>query len=294
MPVTLFYWYTDINDVQGFADRLRAQCSTLNLGGRVRISPEGINGTIGCKDDDLKQFQSMILQELNNAPIDFKTSPGGSEHFGDNLRIRICNEVVTLGTMGQKAGWRQAGKHLTPSEFRDEMIQCQKDTVILDARNEYESAIGKFHNAITPDIRQFADFPQFVKNNLDLFKGKRVFMYCTGGVRCERGSALVKVETEAESVVQLHGGIETFLNVYPDGGGVFKGRNLVFDGRLTTAGPVCDQVVGKCLRCNGSWDDYSRDIRCRRCRGRVLICDTEGCESKWEKEMKALCVRCSK
>lgn len=323
MPISLFYWYTDIKHVDELIDRVRKEGERLQLGGRIRVSPEGINATIGGSEEAVDTFHSFIRREMDDADIDFKISDGGAEHFEFNLQVRNVREVVTLGEHARQATWREAAPHITPEQFRNELLSRNNkqdengtaksnslfsagshdekaelnqgngpDIVVLDARNSYETAIGRFDGAIVPDTRQFAQFSSFVKRKRDLFKDKRVLMYCTGGVRCERGSAVVSLETEAKSIVQLQGGIDAFLKQFPDGGGVFKGRNLVFDKRITQSfnkesqslkeeKPAGGITLGECVCCGRPWDDYSAEWRCRHCRSRVLVCTRRECEQKW-------------
>lgn len=342
MPISLFYWYTDIDDVDGLVDRVRAEAEKLKLGGRIRVSPEGINATVGGDSEVLDCFHTFIRREMDGGDIDFKISDGGGEHFENTLQVRKVREVVTLGDAARKATWRNAAPHITPEQFRDELLRRKQiarkedssstenseevhflshdavasketevhsnaataDIVLLDARNSYETAIGRFDGAIVPNTRQFAQFGSFIRENRDLFKGKRVLMYCTGGVRCERGSALVSLETKAESIAQLKGGIDAFLKQFPDGGDVFKGRNLVFDRRITQSfrgelsqqnsthadisndkcadAPAGGVILGKCLSCRQPWDDYSAEWRCSHCRCRVLLCYRQACVSWWK------------
>lgn len=298
MPISLFYHYADIDDVDGLASRLRWKGHSLNLGGRIRVSPEGINGTLGGPDDAVAEFHAQVLHEFNGAKIDFKLSEGSANDFASQWRVRSCEELVTVGTRGKQASWRDAAPHISATQFRDELLQKRSavtctldDVLVLDARNEYEHAIGRFDGALLPHIRQFSDFAQFVHDEKHVFRGKRVLMYCTGGVRCERGSAVVRKFTDAASVAQLQGGIDAFLKQFPDGGGLFRGKNLVFDRRMAVGN--CDGgVVGKCICCAGPWDDYSSQWRCGRCRIRVLLCDSLKCAEDWKLVRRVSCRVC--
>lgn len=295
MPISLFYYYTDVHNAEEMANRLRSKGSQLGLAGRIRVTPEGINGTFGGDDDSVALFHEAVIRELNGACIDFKTAQGGTEHFGNEWRVRVCPEVVTLGAAGHDANWRDAAPHLDPEEFRDEVMRARDghDTVmVLDARNAYESAIGRFDGALLPQIRQFSDFASFIRHNAEIFRGKRVLMYCTGGVRCERGSALVRRVTAADSVAQLKGGIDAFIKRFPDGGGIFQGKNLVFDQRMAVE-TLNKTVVGKCVCCDGPWDDYSAQWRCTYCRCRILVCDKAECVKMWSSDVwHSLCSAC--
>lgn len=277
MPISLFYYYTPIPDVESLASRLRPLGQSLDLAGRIRLSSDGINATCGGNSSAVQQFHSIILSELGHPSIDFKLAEGSKVHFPEGWIVRICKELVTLGVPSNEASWRDAAPHLTPEEFRREVLaQNREDTVLLDVRNEYEHAIGRFKGALLPPIRQFSDFPKYVRDNGDLFADKRVLMYCTGGVRCETASAYMKNVGGAKSVMQLRGGIDRFIKAYPDGGGLFEGKNLVFDKRMAV-GTTCETVVGKCIHCGDPWDDYSSNWRCSRCRCRLLICHREDC-----------------
>lgn len=292
MTISLFYHYTTISDVEALAARLRPLGSALKLAGRIRLSAEGINATLGGTEASVQAFHDVILSELNYPDIDFKLAPGSNLHFPEGWIVRICKELVTLSVPPEQASWRHAAPHLDPASFRDEILAaCEEERLVLDVRNNYEHAIGRFQNAIRPPIRQFSDFPKFVDDNQHLFMNKRVLMYCTGGVRCERASAYLLSTGVASSVAQLRGGIDRFLKQYPDGGGVFQGKNLVFDTRMAVATekPV---IVGACLICGGPWDDYSSNWRCSHCRCRLLICDKESCTDCMSLPGGGLCSTC--
>jgi len=159
------------------------------------------------------------------------------------------------------------------------------DLVILDARNYYESRIGHFGGAVLPNIRKFSYFPMYVEENRDLFKDKQVFMYCTGGIRCERASAYLKELGICSEVYQLEGGIHEYFNAYPNGH--FKGKNYVFDDRIALKGN--EEKVATCNYCTNNWDDYAKCCRdgcfivslccdeCKLARGGEFFCCTR-CE----------------
>lgn len=292
MTISLFYFYTTIPDPEGLAARLRPLGSTLDLAGRIRLSTEGINATLGGTEASILAFHDIVLSELNHPEIDFKLAPGSRQHFPEGWIVRVCKELVTLGVPPEQASWRHAAPHLDPTNFRQEMLAgCAEDNVVLDVRNNYEHAIGRFKGAVLLPIRQFSDFPKFVKNNRKLFQNKRVLMYCTGGIRCERASAYLLNAEVASSVAQLRGGIDRFLKTYPDGGGIFQGKNLVFDTRMAVATnePV---IVGECMVCRGPWDDYSSNWRCSRCRCRLLICEKKTCTDYMSLPGGRLCLVC--
>ena len=295
MPVSLFYHYADIPNVHRLADCLEKLGPQLRLAGRIRVSSEGVNGTFGGNATAVDAFHNNLLHELGNPDIDFKVSEGSAKHFPEGWKVRICKELVTMGLSPDQVSWKDAADHVSPVEFREELLKEQSDSsgnlVVLDVRNQYEHAIGRFKGAVTPPIRQFSDFPQYVQNNIDVLKGKRVLMYCTGGIRCERASAYLKGEQIAASIGQLHGGIDRFLNKYPCGGEVFEGKNLVFDTRMTIAAKN-DSIVGRCVVCDNPWDDYSENWRCKKCRARVLLCNTQNCVKTFYEGRNGTCSLC--
>lgn len=295
MPVSLFYHYVDISDTNCLAQRLIDYAVGQNLAGRIRVSSEGINGTFGGSQSEVEAFHSFLLEELKPANVDFKVAEGSAENFPEGWKVRICQELVTMGVPPHVAGWREAAPHVEPGQFRSEVLQALQEgsdqLVVLDVRNQYEHAIGRFKGAVLPSIRQFSDFPKFVHENAYVFRNKRVLMYCTGGIRCERASAYLKSTGEPASVGQLHGGIDRFLKTFPCGGGAFEGKNLVFDTRMAVSTCV-PTTVGKCISCQCMWDDYSSNRRCCYCRSRVLICDNELCSSEFYYQGMGICSIC--
>jgi predicted sulfurtransferase len=164
----------------------------------------------------------------------------------------VRDEAVALGIPYDKLTPRQGGQHLTPAETHALITENPDDLIILDARNNYEWEIGRFENAITPDIKNFRDLPQYLDENLDTFKDKQVLMYCTGGIRCERATAYLNEKNIAKNVYQIEGGIVRYAEQYPDG--YFRGKNYVFDARIAVK--INDDILGSCLLCKQPCDDY--------------------------------------
>lgn len=266
--IILFYKYIDIPYPKQVMKWQQEICKELELKGRVLISHEGINGTLGGSIENLDHYKALMNEHELFGNIDFKESSGGPECF-PRLAVKVRNEAVSLGIPYDELTPRNAGQHLTPQETHDLIKQNPEDLVILDARNNYEWAIGKFENAITPDIENFRDLPQYLDQNLDQLADKQVLMYCTGGIRCERASAFLNEKNVAKKVYQMDGGIHRYVEQYPDG--FFRGKNYVFDARIAVR--VNDDILGSCAICSNPCDDYYNCLNAL-CNEHFISCST--------------------
>ncbi|XP_059745468.1 thiosulfate sulfurtransferase/rhodanese-like domain-containing protein 2 isoform X2 [Bos indicus] len=290
--VLLYYCYCDLKDPDWVCAWQTALCQHLHLTGKVRIATEGINGTVGGSRLATRLYVSVML----SCPLfkdylckdDFKTSKGGACCFPE-LRVGVFEEIVPMGISPNKISYKKPGIHLSPGEFHKEVEkflsqanQEESDTILLDCRNFYESKIGRFQGCLAPDIRKFSYFPSYVDENLELFKEKRVLMYCTGGIRCERGSAYLKTKGVCKEVFQLKGGIHKYLEEFPDG--FYKGKLFVFDERYALS--FNNDIVSECSYCGVPWDHYNL-CSTPQCRQLVLTCPA--CQ---ERGFTACCVTC--
>jgi UPF0176 protein len=250
--LTLFYKYVHIQYPKQILKWQNKICQDLELKGRIILAHEGINGTLAGKPEHIDTYIQLMLEHPLFGGIDFKNTQGAESYF-PRLRIVIKNEIVHLGVNPETITPEQGGKHLTPQETHELITSNPKDLVILDARNDYEYRIGTFKNAVLPDIKHFREFPEYIEKNLENFKDKQVLMFCTGGVRCERATAVLKVKNVAKEVYQIQGGIQRYTEEYPDG--YFRGKNYVFDNRIAVR--INDDVLGTCDICAKPCDDYN-------------------------------------
>ncbi|KAM3938195.1 thiosulfate sulfurtransferase/rhodanese-like domain-containing protein 2 [Leptodactylus fuscus] len=273
--VLLYYCYCDVGDPKWILGWQRTLCDLLHLTGKIRIASEGINGTVGGSKVSTKIYiDTMLAHPLFKQMCfeDFKRSDGGAFCFPD-LRVGIFHEIVPMGVDPQKVSYKETALHLAPEDFHKRVEQYlsasqeETDTILLDCRNFYESKIGQFQNCLAPDIRKFSYFPNYVDQNLDIFKDKTVLMYCTGGIRCERGSAYLRSKAVCKEVYQLKGGIHKYLEQFPDG--FFRGKLFVFDGRFTISSN--DDIISTCRYCGTAWDKYNL-CSTPRCCQLVLTC----------------------
>ncbi|KAI1888245.1 hypothetical protein AGOR_G00183040 [Albula goreensis] len=274
--VLLYYCYCELPDPQLICAWQRALCEKLHLTGKVRVAVEGINGTVG----GTKVATSLYIQAMLSHPVfrvmvqkDFKSSERGSNCF-TSLKI----------------GWEWT-QTFYPSG-RQEFTWSQRN---FTKKNFYESKIGQFSKCLAPDIRKFSYFPDYVDQNLELFRNKKVLMYCTGGIRCERGSAYLLSKDVCKEVYQLKGGIHKYLERFPDG--FYRGKLFVFDERYAIS--FNSDVISECRYCRAPWDQYQLCstclccqlvLSCQSCRGLGLTACCPTCQHKKEEaQLKEEC-----
>lgn len=264
--VLLYYKYVHIEYPRRAMKWQRQICTDLNLTGRILLSNEGINGTVGGSDSSIKRYIQIMQQNPDFSDIDFKESDGGVESF-NKLIVRVKDEIVHLGLDPQEYSANEGGTHLTPDEVHQLLSNKPENLVILDARNDYEWEVGAFQGAIKPPIKNFRDLPEYIDQNIEQFKDKEVLMYCTGGVRCERATTYLKKKGVSTKVYQILGGIHRYAEKYPDG--FFRGKNYVFDNRIALR--VNEDILGSCSLCKKPCDDYANCVNAE-CNQHFISC----------------------
>ncbi len=269
MKVILFYKFIQIEDPNALKNEQRKLCESLGLKGRMLIAHEGVNATFeGTAESILKYTQAMRVHPLFSDVV-FKESVGAGKSF-TRLRILVRKEIVTLEA-GEFDIKNETAKALTAEELQ-QMYEKNEDFIVLDLRNEYELAVGKFENTVDPKLRNFRDLPKKL-SELEYLKKKKVVAVCTGGIRCEKATCLLKREG-FENIYQLKDGIHTYIQKYPSS--KFRGSLFVFDNRMTT--PVVDikdrEVVGQCVFCDTKCEKYYSDDSVRPSK-KLICCD--GC-----------------
>lgn len=268
--VLLYYKFVEVKDPAFETMQHKYVCDGLGLKGRVIIAQEGINGTVAGNSAQLKKYIDYMDKHPLFDGIVFKRSYSGKMPFGKMI-VKHRDEIVTLG---KKIDISNTGTYLKPSELH-ELFENDEDMVVVDMRNNYEYDVGRFEGAIQPDTTKFYELPSKIKN-FKIDKDKKIVTYCTGGIRCEKATVLLK-EIGYENVYQLEGGIVKYLEKYPDG--YFKGKNFVFDNRMVTNvdTPSGKEVLSKCEHCRQSCDRYidCTDTKCHR----LFIC-CKDCEKK--------------
>ncbi|ETP70112.1 rhodanese-related sulfurtransferase [Planococcus glaciei] len=240
--VLLYYLYTPIEDPETFAAEHLAACKELGLKGRILVSQEGINGTCSGTIEQTEQYMEMLKSDPRFADIVFKIDAADGHAF-KKMHVRAKKEIVHLGLEEDINPHELTGTYLEPAEFYKRMQD--QDTIVLDARNDYEYDLGHFRGAVRPDVENFRDLPEWVRENKEMFEGKKILTYCTGGIRCEKFSGWLKREG-FEDVAQLHGGIATYGKDPEVKGQLWDGQMYVFDERIAVpVNQVEHVIVGK-------------------------------------------------
>ena len=198
--VILYYYFNKIEHPEQFAKQHKQYCKDLGIKGRIYISSEGINGTAAGTPEQMAQYKADLRAIPGFENTEFKTDESDYVPFS-KLICKTREEIVSLHVDGVDP--KDGGNHLSPAEWR--RVMEEEDHVMIDVRNNYESKIGHFKGALKPDVENFFDFPQWLEE-AEIPKDKKVLMYCTGGIRCEKFSVLMK-EQGWDDVNQLHGGI---------------------------------------------------------------------------------------
>lgn len=281
--ILLYYKYVPIPDPVGFIAEHRQLCASLDLKGRIYVAGEGINGTVSGLPHQTDAYQEAVRNLPGFETIDFKTETW-HQHAFPRLTIKVRPEIVALKAGTDLDPNQETGTYLEPADF-DRMLESDPDVVVLDTRNDYEYAIGHFKGAVESPIRNFRDFPDMVEK-LKPYRDKKILAYCTGGIRCEKATALLK-RAGFNQVFQLHGGIIRYGQI--TGGKNWLGKCYVFDERIAV--PVNqfeETVISTCRVCNRPSDRY---INCSNasCNEQILVC--ESCEPTIMGACSAECAR---
>lgn len=291
--ILLYYKFTPLADPEAVKLWQKTLADSLNLRGRILISRHGINGTVGGNIDDLKTYVKETKKLPGFKGIVFKWSDGGREDF-PRMSVRHRRELVGFRNSEDEFevddhGVVGGGVHLKPEEVNAMVEQYGDDVVFFDGRNASEALVGKFKNAVVPDTRTSRDFiAELESDKYDDIKNKKVISYCTGGIRCEVISAMMK-KRGFKDVYQIDGGIVKYGEKYGDDG-LWEGALRVFDDRKVMTFSDHAKTIGACIHCAAATSNFENCAE-PSCNELVLLC--EGCKNEddkkfHQKECKAL------
>ena len=263
--ILLFYRFTPLADPEAIRLWQRDLCESLGLGGRILISPDGINGTVGGELKAVKRYLRKTRGYAPFAELDAKWSEGEGGDF-PRLRVRVRDELVSFGAPGElrvdRNGVVGGGRKLSPEQLHD--LVEQQEVTFFDGRNRIEASIGRFTNAIVPDVDNTREFvAELDSGKYDHLRSKPIVTYCTGGIRCEVLSSLM-INRGFENVYQLEGGIARYGETFGDAG-LWQGSLYVFDNRMSMDFSDQPQVIGHCYRCGVATKQIENcgDLACR-------------------------------
>lgn len=273
--IILYYGFAPVSDPEAVRLWQEALCASLDLKGRILISRHGINGTLGGEVKAIKSYIKKTKQYPGFKNIDFKWSEGTGKDF-PRLSVKSRPELVSFGVPEEIEvtvdGIVGGGKHLKPKEVNELVAKKGKDVVFFDGRNAYEAKVGRFKDAIVPDIRTTKDFiTELDSGKYDHLKDKAVITYCTGGIRCEILTTVMKKRGFNE-VYQIDGGIVRYGEKFGDRG-LWEGSLYTFDARKTIDFSASTKLIGKCDFCSSPTKQF---VNCSNdfCHNQYLICDT--------------------
>lgn len=278
-----FYKYSRIEQPDEWRNELYISLDKLGVLGRIYVAREGINAQISVPDQNKEAFIEYLYSYpfLNGIRLNYAIDDDGKSF--SKLKILVRSKIVADGLNDETFDSSDCGVHLNAAEFNE--LTEKPDTIVVDMRNHYESEIGHFENAITPDVDTFREQLPLVVDMLQENKDKNVVMYCTGGIRCEKASAWLK-HNGFKNVYQLNGGIIEYARQVQEQGlkNKFRGKNFVFDRRLGEK--ITHEVIAQCHQCGTPADTHTNCknegchllfIQCKACAEKYNGCCCEEC-----------------
>lgn len=272
--ILLYYCFTPITDPTALMLWQRSLCETLELTGRILISKHGINGTVGGSLASCKEYVRATRSYPKFKKMAFKWSEGSAEDF-PKLSVKVRDEIVAFGAPEEltvtEDGVVGGGVHLKPAQVNKLVEERGDDVVFFDGRNAMEAQIGRFKNAVIPDVSTTHDFIRELESGkYDDLKSKPVVTYCTGGIRCEILSSLMK-NRGFQEVYQIDGGIVRYGEQFGDSG-LWEGSLYVFDRRMHMEFTPDAKQLGHCHHCQAPTNLFHNCVN-PQCRKQTLLCD---------------------
>lgn len=273
--ILLYYKFTPIADPEAVKLWQKTLCDSLGLKGRILVSRHGLNGTVGGDIEACKAYIKATKQYAPFKDIVWKWSDGTGEDF-PRMSVKVRRELVGFKNSDDEFdvdidGVIGGGKHLKPEQVNEMVEKYGDDVVFFDGRNEHEARIGRFKNAVVPNTNTSRDFiAELESDKYDDLKNKKIITYCTGGIRCEVISSMMKKRGFNE-VYQIDGGIVKYGEKYGDDG-LWEGSLRVFDNRMTIDFSDHAKTIGECTHCGGKTSNFE-NCAFSQCNDLVLICE---------------------
>ena len=272
ITVCSFYKFSEINDLKNLKDKFFLFLKEKKIYGTVLIASEGINGTVSGLDSNIIKMIDFIKSDTRFHDIEYKLSYTDEIPFY-RTKVRLKKEIVTLGVKLKKSDFNAT--YLEPNEWNE--LLKDDDVILIDTRNKYETAIGTFKNAIDPGTKSFREFPEFVNNNLNHQKDKKIAMFCTGGIRCEKSTAYLKSKG-FKHVYHLKGGILNYLKKINKKNSLWSGECFVFDNRVSVNHNLEKGIYDQCHACrlpitqeDKKHIHYLEGVSCSKCFNKTSV-----------------------
>ncbi len=244
MIVAAFYKFVQLSDRVEMRSALLSLCQASNLRGTILLAPEGINGTIAGSRTEIDTILEFLRSDPRFADLPTKKSETDSTVF-DRLKVKLKKEIVTLGRPDIDPS-QQVGMYVKPQDWN--AVISDPEITVVDVRNQFEVEIGSFEGAIDPSTASFRQFPDYVQTQLDPTQHKKVAMFCTGGIRCEKASSYL-LSQGFEQVYHLEGGILKYLEEVPLEESLWRGECFVFDQRVAVTHDLSEGSYTLCSTC---------------------------------------------
>lgn len=265
--VCALYKFVALKHYQALRDPLLAEMKRVQVRGTLLLASEGINGTVAGSRQGIDQLLEWLRQEPAFSDIDSKESYTDKAPFL-RTKVKLKKEIVTMGVEGIDPQ-RVVGTYVEPSQWNQ--LISDPDVLLVDTRNDYEVQVGTFKNAVNPATESFREFPAYVSDHLDAGKHKKVAMFCTGGIRCEKSTAYLK-EQGFDEVYHLKGGILKYLEEVPQADSLWQGECFVFDDRVTVDHQLHKGSYDQCHACrlpiteqDKTSEHYQQGVSCPFC-----------------------------
>lgn len=265
--VCALYHFVRFDDFESFQMPLLALMKQHQVKGTLLLAPEGINGTIAGPRAGIDSILDWLKSDPRFSSLDHKESYDDFCPFYRS-KVKLKKEIVTMGVEGIDPN-RKVGTHIPPAEWNE--LISDPEVLLIDTRNDYEVEIGTFKNALNPNTTTFREFPDYVRSNLDPARHKKIAMFCTGGIRCEKSTAYLK-ESGFEEVYHLQGGILKYLEEIPVEESLWQGECFVFDNRVSVNHDLAKGDYDQCHACRLPITDedkkhphYEKGVSCARC-----------------------------
>jgi UPF0176 protein len=269
LTVAALYHFTRFPDPAALKPGLLHLCEVNGVKGSLLLAPEGINGTIAGTRGGIDTVLAAVRALPGCEGLEWKESPAGSMPFG-RMKVKLKREIVTMG-QPHVDPLARVGNYVAPADWN--ALISDPDTVVIDTRNDYEVAIGTFQGAVDPATRAFGEFPEWWQANRDRFAGKKIAMFCTGGIRCEKSTNFL-LGQGLDEVYHLKGGILKYLEEVPQERSLWQGQCFVFDDRVSVGHGLHPGGLKSCGACrrpvtaeDQSDPSYEEGVCCPSCVG---------------------------